>query len=168
MANRKMLPVKNVRFTVKYPNSTGTLELDLGRFEGQYDKAQYWLDSRVMLDMEPFMPKRTGTFINVTKAMSQAIAGSGKVVAAAPPYGRFLYMGKVMVDEKTGSPYARKGAKKVLVSKFSGITNAQEDIVYSKNANPKATSKWYEVAENLHRDSWIDGVKKRAGGGNGK
>lgn len=168
MANKKMLPIKHVRFTVRYPNTTGTLDLNLERFEGQYDKAQYWLDSRVMTDMVPFMPMRTGTFIQITRAMSQSIAGSGKVVAAAPPYGRFLYMGKVMVDEKTGSTYARKGAKKVLVSKFAGMTNAKEDIEYSKNANPKATSKWYEAAENLYRDSWIEGVKKRAGGGNGK
>ncbi len=62
------------------------------------------------------MPMQTGQFINVTKAMSAAVAGTGKVVAAAPPMGRFLYEGRTMVDEKTGSPWARKGARKVLVS----------------------------------------------------
>ena len=40
------------------------------------------------------MPMQTGQFINVTKAMSAAVAGTGKVVAAAPPMGCFLYEGK--------------------------------------------------------------------------
>ena len=134
-------------------NATIELEVDLSRFNKQYGKAQYVLDSAVMKDMTPYMPQRTGVFIDVTKAMSAAIAGSGTVIAAAPPMGRFLYEGKVMVDEKTGSPWARPGAKKVVTDR---------DLDYS---NPRATPHWYDTAKKNHGESWVNTVKKIAGGG---
>lgn len=138
---------------IKVRNGDMKIDINMNRFEQQFQKAQFELDSMVMTYMIPYMPRVTGTFINVTKAMSAAIAGSGEVVAAAPPYGRFLYNGKVMVDSKTGSPYARKGAKKVVTNK---------DIKYT---NPKATPKWFDTAKKNHGDNWIRQVKKYAGGG---
>ena len=114
--------------------------------------AQFWLDSQIMTDMVPLMPHRTGTFINVTRARSAALAGSGKVVAAAPPMGRFLYEGKVMVDPETGSPWARAGAKKIVTDR---------PLKYS---NPSAVPHWFEAAKEKHLSEWIDGVKKKIGG----
>ena len=131
------------------------VDISLDRFSKQFQEAQYWLDSQVMNDMVPFMPHNTGTFINVTRAQSAALAGSGVVIAASAPMGRFLYMGKVMVDEKTGSPWARKGAKKVVTEK---------PLNYS---NPKAVPFWFDETKRQHGQQWINGVKKRAGGGNG-
>ena len=132
------------------------MEIDLSRFEGQYAKAQYLLDSMVMDSMVPYMPMQTGTFINVTRAMSQSIAGSGNVVAAAPPMGRFLYEGKVMVGEKTHSAFAAKGEKKI-------VTEGRLD--YSRHAHPKATDHWFETAKEAHGAQWIKKTKKVAGGG---
>ena len=155
MAKRKM--IAKVRYNYRKEdagsNSTIELDVDLSRFEKQYGKAQYALDSMVMTSMQPYMPHRTGTFINVTKAMSAAIAGSGTVVAAAPPMGRFLYEGKVMVDPETNSPWARPGAKKVVTDR---------DLKYS---NPKATPHWFDTAKKNHGESWVREVKKIAGGG---
>lgn len=135
--------------------------LDLTRFGPQISKAQYELDSMVMTDMVPYMPMETGTFINVTRALSASYAGTGKVVAAAPPMGRFLYEGKTMVDEKTGSPWARKGARKVLVSQYSGKTNANPNLTYSHGRQ----SHWFEEAKRLHAREWIAKTKQTAGGG---
>lgn len=137
-------------------NTTIELDVDLSRFEKQYGKAQYALDSMVMTSMQPYMPHRTGTFINVTKAMSAAIAGSGTVVAAAPPMGRFLYEGKVMIDPETGSPWARPGAKKIVTDK---------SLNYDTSHNPNVTDHWFETAKKNHGKSWIKAVKKEAGGG---
>lgn len=114
--------------------------------------AQFWLDSQIMTDMIPLMPHQTGTFINVTRTRSATLAGSGKVVAAAPPMGRFLYEGKVMVDPETGSPWARAGAKKIVTDR---------PLKYS---NPSAVPHWFEVAKGKHLSEWIDGVKKKIGG----
>lgn len=155
MAKQKM--IDQIRYNYRKEdsgrNTTIEFDLNLSRFEKQYEKAQYALDNAVMTDMIPYMPQQTGTFINVTKSMSASLAGSGKVVAAAPPMGRFLYEGKVMVDPVTGSPWARAGAKKVVTDR---------DLKYS---NPKATPHWYETAKEIHGKSWIREVKKMAGGG---
>lgn len=144
------------RFEYKDRTVEGVMELDLGRFEGQYSRAQYELDSMVMTSMIPFMPKDTGTFINVTQGMSQAIAGSGKVVAAAPPMGRFLYEGEVMVGVTSGSSFAMKGEKKV-------TTGAR--LQFSTHANPKATDHWFDAAKDAHGDAWVKKTKRLAGGG---
>lgn len=149
----KMIAKIKYNYSTHGKDSDIELDVDLSRFEKQYGKAQYALDSMIMTSMQPYMPHRTGTFINVTKAMSAAIAGSGTVIAAAPPMGRFLYEGKVMVDEKTGSPWARPGAKKVVTDR---------DLKYS---NPKATPHWFDTAKENHGDSWVRAVKNIAGGG---
>lgn len=162
---KKFIKKVNFSYEDKGPNYEVNMYVDLDRFEQQYSKAQYLLDSQVMTSMIPFMPMQSGTFINATKAMSAAIAGSGKVVAAAPPFGRFLYKGKTMVDVGTGSPFARKGAKKVLVSQYSGKTNAKEDLEFSKAAHPKAQPEWFEAAKKADKDKWIKATKQLAGGG---
>lgn len=152
MAKRKMISHIRYNYSTYGKGHDIELDVDLSRFEKQYGKAQYALDSMVMTSMVPYMPHQTGTFINVTKAMSAAIAGSGTVVAAAPPMGRFLYEGKVMVDEQTGSPWARPGARKIVTDR---------ELTYS---NPKATPHWFDTAKDKHGKSWIRAVKKIAGG----
>lgn len=155
MARRKMIAKVRYNYCKEDAgrNSTIELDVDLSRFEKQYGKAQYTLDSMVMTSMEPYMPHRTGVFRNITKAMSAAIAGSGTVIAAAPPFGRFLYEGKVMVDPETNSPWARPGAKKVVTDR---------DLKYS---NPKATPHWFDTAKKNHGMSWVKVAKRYAGGG---
>lgn len=153
--------LKRIRYTRDGNVFEIDMLIDMSRFEDQYSRAQYELDSMVMNDMVPYMPMETGQFINVTRAMSAAVAGTGKVVAAAPPMGRFLYEGKTMVDEKTGSPWARKGARKVLVSQYSGKTNAKENLTYAHGRQ----SHWFEAAKKQHGGQWINKTKKVAGGG---
>ncbi len=136
------------------------MDIDLNRFEQQFSRAQFELDSMVMTDMVPYMPMETGLFIDITRAMSAAVAGTGKVVAAAPPMGRFLYEGKTMVDEKTGSPWARKGARKVLVSQYAGKTNAKPNLTYAHGRR----SHWFEEAKKQHGGQWIRKTKRTAGG----
>lgn len=128
------------------------VRVSMDRINRNLDKAQYWLDNQIMEDMAPFMPMNEGNFINATKAQSRALAGSGLVVAAAAPMGRFLYEGKVMVDPVTNSPWARKGAKKVVTAK---------PLTYS---NPRARPEWFEAAKKKHKKEWVDGVQKKVGG----
>lgn len=70
-----------------------------------------------------------------------------------------------MVDELTGSTYARRGAKKVLVSQFSGQTNAKENLEYTKQAHPRAQAEWFDAAKRADGSKWIRKVKAQAGGG---
>lgn len=156
MAKKKMISRIKYHYKDKGPEYEINMYIDLKRFEKQFSNAQYRLDNMVMTSMVPFMPMQTGTFINVTKAMSAAIAGSGKVVAAAPPFGRFLYEGKVMIDPATGSPWARKGAQKE-------VTNRALD--FSKAAHPDAQARWFEAAKERDGEKWLVQVKRIAGGG---
>ena len=139
----------------KGPNCEINMQIDVGRFAKQYNAAQFMLDSQIMTDMIPYMPMQTGTFQNVTRAMSAAIAGSGKVVAAAPPMGRFLYEGKVMVGVDSHSPFARYGEKKVVTDR---------DLQYSTAAHPKVEKKWFDAAKRDHGSDWVRMAKKVAGG----
>lgn len=132
-----------------------TVNISLNRFEKQFQEAQNWLDGQVFTDMEKYMPFRDGNMRNVSAIMSKSMQGSGQVIAGAPPYGRFLYEGKVMVDPVTGSPWARAGAKKVVTDR---------DLVFDKTAHPRATDHWFDAAKEQYVKSWAKGVKKRAGG----
>lgn len=141
------------------------VKLDMHRFEEQFRRAQYQLDGAVMNSMVPFMPMITGSFINTTRAASAAIQGSGEVYAAYGPQGRFLYEGKTMVSPSTGSTYAKKGEKKVLVSQYGRKTRARELLSYTKQAHPKAQSHWFDAAKKKDGKKWMRGVKETAGGG---
>lgn len=152
---RKMIAKVRYEYSKHGKGADIELEVDLSRFDKQYSKAQWLLDNMVMTSMESYMPKRTGTFINVTKAMSAAIAGSGTVIAAAPPFGRFLYEGKVMVGEESRSPWAKKGERK-------DVTN--QDLDYDKSAHPDVTDHWFDTAKKNHLDEWLKDVKRTAGG----
>ena len=130
-------------------------DVDFDRFERSFSKSQFQLDSMVMTDMVPYMPMITGTFINLTKARSAAIAGTGYVYAAAPPYGRFLYYGKVMVSPTTGSAFARAGERKVVTSR---------DLEYTKTFHPLVHAEWFEEAKRRNKAKWIKLAKRKAGG----
>lgn len=142
--------------------------IDLRRIEQNIAKAQYSLDSQVMTDIVPYMPMQTGNFIARTRAMSAAIAGSGKVVAAAPPMGRYLYMGKVMVDSETGKGPARieisPGEYIFRFRKGAKLTATDRDLQFSKAANPKVQKQWFDAAKRAHGKEWVKQTKKIAGG----
>lgn len=141
------------------------VQFNLSRFDKQFQRAQYELDGNVMNSMVPFMPMISGDFVDITRAASAAIQGIGKVYAAYGPAGLFLYQGKVMVSPVTGSTWAKKGEKKLLVSQYSGKTKAKEYLQYTKTAHPKAQAKWFDAAKKSDDKEWIKQVKKTAGGG---
>lgn len=132
------------------------IKVNLDRFEKQFQDAQTWLDEQVWSGMKKYTPQRYGNLINITGTQNEALKGSGKVYAGYGPYGRYLYMGKVMVDPVTGSPWARPDAKKVVTDR---------DIRFSKEPNPFATDHWFDAAKEEFGEKWIKGVKERAGGG---
>lgn len=143
--------------TTHYPNftyiSSGVkCSINTDKLNANIDRAQFWLDSQVMNCMTPLMPMRTGIFINLTKMQSASLAGTGEVIAAAPPYGRFLYFGKVMIDPVTKSPWARAGVKKIVTSRPLTFANQQ------------AVPMWFDASKQQHLNSWIQGVNNILGG----
>lgn len=137
--------IKGVKINRKTNQVEVDIDIDFLATAERANRAQYLLDSQIMDDMIPFMPMRDGLFIAQTRARSQAIAGTGQVVAAAPPFGRFLYEGKVMIDPLTGSPWARKGAKKV---------GTDRPLKYSKGSHPQAQAHWFDAAKRKNMNEW--------------
>ena len=137
------------------------IHLSLSRFEKQFQQAQEWLDNQVWTDMQPYMALAFGDLIQQTGAKNASIKGDGLVYAAVGPYGRFQYMGKTMVDVKTGSPWARSKSQKVLVKDFAGVTHARENLIYSR---PSAKPLYFDIAKKNKLKQWVKGTRKIAGG----
>lgn len=161
---RKKFKLKSISIS----NKDVRVDVKFYRFAKQFHDAQFILDTDVMTSMIPLMPSNDGNFKKLTKLQSDSLAGSGLVVAAAKPQGRFLYYGKKMVDSVTG-----KGPRK--------IPNGPNDFVwrYKKGAeliatnenlnltrgNPSAVPRWFETAKQRDLDKWVNNVKETAGGG---
>lgn len=137
---------------IKVDTTNMTANVNMKELANRFNKAQFELDSAIMTSMERFMPRRDGTFINRVRAKNAAVAGTGKVYAAVGPEGRFLYEGKVMIGEKSRSPWAKKGEKKVVTDR---------NLTYSGGG----TDHWFDKAKAADGDNWERLVKKTAGGG---
>ena len=133
---------------VSYVSGHIRCQISLDRFSKQFAEAQQWLGDRVLEDCKPLMPILTGS-----QQQRSYVEDGGRCVVFPGPYGRFQYGGLVMVDPVTGSPWARRGAKKVLTDR---------PLQYS---NPQATDHWFDTAKARNGDYWIAGVKQRGGGG---
>lgn len=59
-------------------------------------------------------------------------------IVTNPPYARFLFHGRLMVSDVTGSPWARKGETKHVVSRA---------LTYGHGKNPLAGSRWDNALE---------------------
>lgn len=146
---------------IEFKTDSMEVKINMARINRNIVNAQFFLDNAVMTSMVPFMPMEDGSFIAETRARSAALAGSGEVCAAAPPFGRFLYEGKTMVDIETGSPWAKKDNKKVLVSQYSGKTQAREKLQFTKTKHPRAQAHWFEPAKKQDLESWKRVVKNQ-------
>lgn len=125
--------------------------LNLDRFARQFQKAQWLLGEMVLESCKPFMPFLTGSMTQ----RSHTEDGGRKVIFPGP-YARFQYMGKVMVGEVTGSPWARKGERKRVIDR---------NLQYTKTFNPDATDHWFDAAKARDGEKWVAEVKREAGGG---
>lgn len=130
--------IKTFKLNIKYKNPID---------EKTIHKAQYYLDSQVFNDSEPYIPIKSGALKNLSRLESSALAGTGKVCLAAPPYGQFQYYGRVMVDPVTGSPWARKDAKKVVTKRILTWTN------------PLTHAKWFHTVKKQNMLKWKKGVE---------
>lgn len=134
--------------TISYVSGNFRCEISLDRFSRQFAQAQQWLGDRVLEDCRALMPLLTGGLQQRSHTEE-----NGKRVIFPGPYARFQYGGKVMIDPVTGSPWARKGVKKVLTD---------TPLRYS---NPQATDHWFDTAKARNGEYWITEVKRIAGGG---
>ena len=119
-----------IRFDVK-------VEINDAKLKARVDRANEILANEAMKDTDKFVPKLTGTLSGGTRVSDGQIVYPG-------PYARYLYHGKLMVDPKTGSSYARKGSTKTLTGKSINVAKS----------NPMAQPEWFEVSKGLNLEKW--------------
>lgn len=146
---------------ISYVFSGVHVTLDLSRFGTQFTEAQWFLGNQVLQDCKPYMPHRTGTFIQLSH-----VEDGGRKVVFPGPAARMLYGGLVMVDAETG-----KGPMKIEESPGSYILRYREGaklipsdrkLTYS---SPTAVDHWYDTAFANHGQVWIQETKRIGGGG---
>lgn len=126
---------------VSYVQGSVRVNLRFARYGQRFDQAQQWLGNQVLTDCIPYMPLRTGS----QRQRSYVAAGGAQVIFPGP-YARFLYMGKVMVDSETGSPWARRDAVKVVTPR-----NLKLQV---------GVPHWAEAAKADHGGEWTRGCKR--------
>lgn len=108
------------------------------RMAGIAPRAEHIVAIQMAKDTEQYVPARTKSLSNRTRV-------SGDTIIYPGPYARFLYYGKLMIDPKTGSPFATKGATKVVTGK---------DLNISQAVHGKAQSHWFEASKAQNLDKW--------------
>lgn len=119
-----------IRFDVK-------VEINDAKLKARVDRANEILANEAMKDTDKFVPKLTGTLSGGARVSDGQIVYPG-------PYARYLYHGKLMVDPKTGSSYARKGSTKTLTGKPLNVAKS----------NPMAQPEWFEASKGLNLEKW--------------
>ncbi len=100
--------------------------------------AKHMVALQIAKDTEPYVPART-------KSLANRVIVQDDVIIYPGPYARFLYYGKLMIDPNTGSPWAPKGATKVVTGK---------DLDISTAVHSKAQAHWFEASKAQNLDKW--------------
>lgn len=138
------------------------------RIEGAAQRAVAITAEQMLADINNYVPQDQSVLINSSLigttlpqvTMRDTTKEEQKILDEAPgsdpengklvwstPYARFLYHGVVMVDPKTGSPYARKRQTKV-------VLKPEKPLDFNKQNNPNAGSHWCERAYADHHEDW--------------
>ena len=119
-------------FTMKDGHMSANIKFSA--FGGRFRAAQLWLDREIMKDMRPLIPYRTGIFRKKIEANNRVFAGTGRIVTAVPPQGKWLY---------------------------SGVTKSGKPIHYT---NPQSVPQWGAVTVQQNLAKYRAGVKERLKG----
>lgn len=113
-------------------------------------KAELAVAEQIEQDTRPYVPARTLSLAN----RSGVRVEDGRAWIIYPgPYARFLYYGKLMVDPKTGSPFAEKDARKVKAV-------PERDLNFSRAVNIYAQSHWFEASKAKNLQKWVRVAQK--------
>ena len=142
-------------FTISYKKDLKKIQ---EKFDQASDKAKLALAIQMLKDTEPFVPARAKSLANRTQARkrvplntaskkaSKAAIDAGDPVLIYPgPYAHYLYVGKLMVDPETNSPWASKGTTKVYAPKPLKISTAVHE---------KAQNRWFEASKAQNIEKW--------------
>lgn len=135
-------------FSVQTPDFTAKINFSV--FNSRFVLAQQMLGEHILNASRALMPNRTGVL-----KMSSHTEDGGRRIVFPGPYARYQWGGKVMVDPETGSPWARKGVKKVLTDR---------PLIYG---DPNAVDHWTDQAWAQDGEAILRSIGRILEGGNG-
>lgn len=114
-------------------------------------RAEHLVAVQAAKDTAPYVPFLTGSLNARTQPRGNEIIYPG-------PYARYLYYGKVMVDESGKGPlhYVDKNGDEVFrFKKGSKLHASDKDLVFTKSFHPDAQSHWFEASKAENLDKWL-------------
>lgn len=135
---------------VSYVKGHVRVNLYSGKYGARFVQAQQWLGQQVLADCKPYMPLKTGSL-----QQRSYVADGGRQVVFPGPYARYLYMGKVMADSKTGKGPANIPNVGLRFRKGATLVATDRDLKLSAGV-----AHWAEVAESEHGREWAEGCMR--------
>lgn len=121
------------------------------KLESAAKRAENAVAVQAAKDTEPYVPMLTGSLKNRTQVKDNIIIYPG-------PYARYLYYGKLMVDEETGkgpAHYVEKHGNEVIkFRKGSKLKATDRDLVFTTSFHPDAQSHWFEASKAENLEAW--------------
>ena len=129
--------------------------LNLTAYGERLKTAQWWLGNQVLQSCRALMPLLTGSLQD-----RSYVEDEGRRVVFPGPYARMLYMGKVMVDAKTGKGPGKiptgPGEYVLRFRKGAKLKPTNRRLTYS---NPEAVDHWFDEAKARNLPHWLNGVE---------
>lgn len=113
--------------------------------------------TQAMKDTSKYVPARTGVFDAATH-----IEG-GNVIIYPGPTARYLYAGRVMVDENGRGPFPTVDGPRF--HRGAVLHPTDRPLVYSKSMHPDATDHWFEVSKARNMKTWLETAEKAIANG---
>lgn len=134
---------------MKYNKMVGNISINLNtdRFDRNIREAQKLLNMQVVADCDPYIPFQQGALRGSQRYPEGMYGGE---ISWDTPYAHYQYEGELYLTED-GRSFANKNERKFP----TGISLEQH--------TPGTTDHWFERAKGLHKQEWIDLVKRTAG-----
>lgn len=144
---------------VSYVHANITVHLNFDGLSSRLDSAQIWLAEQVLQDCRAVMPLRTGSL-----QQRSHVENNGRKVIFPGPYGRYQYMGKVMVDSETGNgPRRIPTGPNEYIFRYRKGAKLKATTRNLKYTRPEAKAMWFEDAKKRNKSYWISGYKRELG-----
>lgn len=114
-------------------------------------QAEHMVAVQVQKDTEHFVPALTKSLVNRTQVHGGSIVYPG-------PYARYLYYGKVMVDERGNGPnyfVDKQGNEVMKFPKGSKLHATNRDLVFTTSVHPQAQAHWFEASKAQNLKKWL-------------
>lgn len=114
-------------------------------------KAEHVVAMQAAKDTSPFVPA-------LTLSLDERTTVDGNRIIYPGPYARYLYYGKVMVDERGHGPshfVDKFGNEVIRFPKGSKLHATDRNLVFTRTVHPQAQDHWFEASKAQNLDKWV-------------